>query len=111
MLLEALIAQACGNLLGHEFEACSKALQAATMQVGWYQQVDFVERRVGDVAVAKIQTVTGPTPLVVIGTAYKVYRDKSITYPIRRNPDGIIPSIVPSIGLSGGSVNLGWRFR
>lgn len=111
MLLETLIAQACASLFVSQQEACHKALEAASKQVGVYQQVDLAERRVGDIAVAKVQNMTGRRPLEVVGVILKVYRDKSITYPIRRNPDGLIPSVLPSVGLDGGSINLGWRFR
>lgn len=110
MLVSLMIAQVCAGLTGTQLQACSKAVEAAGLQIGVTQTVNLVEKKTTEMAVHEVTAITGETMWVVTGTALKVYREKSVSYPLRRNPDGVIPSVVPTLGVGQGSLNLGWKF-
>lgn len=110
MLVSMMIAQVCAGMVGSELQACSKALEAAGVQSGVTQNAQRLEDYSSQYVIRHVTSVTGDKVWIVVGTAARVVRDRSISYPIKRNPSGIIPSVVPTIGVGSGTVNFGWRF-
>jgi hypothetical protein len=97
-------------LVGTPYTACSKAFEAASIQSGVTKNVELFEKKSTDFAYHQLTNVTGEKIWVVTGTVVKVVRDRSVTYPIVRNSKGLIPAIVPTIGVGTGAVALSWRF-
>lgn len=110
MLVEALIVQLCTGLSGQALEACHKAFAAAGAQSGFTQDVGMFEKKSTQFVLDTAISFTGKDALSIAGAAAKVYRDKSFSYPIRRNSDGLIPSIRPNIGILGSGIDFGWKF-
>ncbi len=105
-----MVAQACLGLSDSQLLACQKAFEAAGKQSVVIQNVQLFEDRAGQIVYEKVSGVTGETVLVVFGTAATAVRAKALTYPLVRDSAGVIPSVVPTLGVQFGLINLGWRF-
>jgi len=105
-----MITQICIGFSGSQLEACHKAFEAASIQTQVKRNVELAEKTTSDLVFHKVTAVTGESVWVGTGIALKVVRDRSVTYPILRNPNGVMPSITPSMNLKAGLINFGWRF-
>lgn len=113
MLVEALIAHVCAGLVGQQYEACHKALEAAGLQSNVTQSINTVEDGTKMYVTAKATTAVQSVGIEkeVGATLYlvKVARDKRVEYHLIRN-DGIIPDVTTGASLTGGSLSLHWSF-
>ena len=111
MLIESLIAAIC--VAGPYHDACAKAIEASSKQIGIYQGVEKVETETQKRTLKTVASFTGETPLMVVGAAAKVYREKAIVYTIRPKSFVPIDSITTKVGAQNGgngSINFEWRF-
>lgn len=110
MLVEALILQACAGLSGQQLEVCHKVLEASSKQVNVYQDLTNAEQVTTKIVYDKVSNVTGTFVVGAAGVAYKVVRDKRLAYPLKRQSDGLLPAISPSVGTNDGKIELKWSF-
>jgi hypothetical protein len=108
MLMELLIAASCSGAVNHE--ACSKAVQAGTMQVGLYDNVANAEKIAQTAATKEIERTVGKTPAVLVGSAAKIYKDKAVTYSFKPTDVLSIDNVTTQVGQDKGSLSLEWRF-
>lgn len=110
MLVETLIAQICSQLVRVDYAACTAALTATSHQTSIARHAETFEEKSSQLVYERAESVVGREVLIIGGVTYKVTRDKMITYAIKREPSGFVPSITTSLGVHGGEIKLGWRF-
>lgn len=101
-----------------DYQACYKALEASSLQCHAKQAVDLLEFQANDKANVmarilynRVAEKTGYTILEVAGVTAKVFRDRSIVYPIIKKSKGLRPAVTTSVGMDSGSVQLGWDLQ
>lgn len=111
MLVQSLIAQICVGMSTVDYTACSKALEATSIQCHIAQDVGSLEDYVTTFATRKVTENINEKIIGVVGFTAKIVRDKSLSYPVIRRSIGIIPSVSMSAGVGGGSIGLGWELQ
>jgi len=110
-LLGNAIVALCVSASGQYNQACNKALDAGTRQIGIRQDADNLEDKSLDLAKNTATTNLGPTPVAIVTAGvytYKVYKDKSIVFKL---PDiGIADSISNQITDKSYKLNFTWRW-
>lgn len=109
MLIELLVVQMCQDFSGKKFEACSKGVEAVSIQTGVKDSVVNAERATTRLMEEKIVAVTGKQVAVAAAFAFKAARDKSFSTKVLRQ-DRILPSVTMSADLRGCRVLFGWEF-
>lgn len=109
MLIEMMIAQICVGTVGSEREACSKAIEAATIQYAVKQNVGTAESKAADIVESQVAAVTGKKALAITLYTAKVIRDKEVSANIVRER-GRMPSTNLTAGPGKGSFMFSWSF-
>lgn len=110
MLVELAIAQICAGLPNLDYQACAKALEATSLQCNLKQDVDSFEKATYTYVYKKTSNVTGERVLIISGVALKVIRERAISYPLIKNPNGLVPAVTPSVSQKSGKIELRWKF-
>lgn len=110
MLVEIMIAQICGGLPNVDFQACTKALEASSMQCYVKQDVDRSEKIMADFAYKKSSSVIGEFTVGASVALAKAFRDRTLSYTVIKNANGIMPSVTPAVDPHGARVQLNWKF-
>jgi len=109
MLIESLILSACTNLNNVRTDACSKALEAITIQYNVTPTLNNVENKVVKTFHKNATNLMGEQILNVAGISLKIMRDRQIRFQVVKNVDAR-PAITPTVNLNGGSVDFNWNF-
>lgn len=109
MLFEMLIAQLClSTPLGYR-PACSKAVEAASVQYEIKQGATTAEKRTADFIERRVETVTGRETLAVVLFTAKVFKDQEVSTNLVRERGKM-----PSVNLGGtkerGRIMFTWSF-
>lgn len=96
-------------------DACTHAVDAATRQVGWRQQVDYVEDKTLEVAnkealrhAARVVGKEGITVLAAGGYVYRVVKEKSLSF--RLPTLGLCNSVSNQITYDSYRLVLEWKW-
>lgn len=110
-LLGNAIIALCVSASGQYNQACNKALDAGTRQVGIRQDADALEDKSLDLAKITATKNLGPAP-VAVATAgvytYRVYKEKSIVFKLPNM--GIADTISNQITDKSYKLNFEWRW-
>lgn len=95
----------------HYYEACLKAMDAGTRQVGIRQQYDATEGKLNEVATHQAENTLGKPVMSAIGSGvfvYKTVNDKKVTF--RLPTGGLADSVSNTITPTSYSVNIQWKW-
>lgn len=110
-LITTAIVAVCVNYQGAYVEACNKALDATTRQVGLRYGADLLESKANEVVTQKAEMVIGKRGMEVVGSGtyvYKVIADKSVRF---RVPTlGLCNSITNRITPISYDLTAEWKF-
>lgn len=109
MLVEAMIAQMCTSFTTIDYQACSKAMEAASIQYHIKPEVDGFETAATRRVYNDVAGMTGEPPLIAVGVAAKTYRDRALKFQLTKS-HGLIPAVSTEAKLSGGGVTFKWNF-
>ena len=107
---QAIIA-ACATATGQYNQACNKALDAATRQVGIRQVVDGTENYATGFVITKAKNAAGKDLTSAMGTGMFIYntaKSKNISFNLPTL--GVADSISNQISLKSYNMNLQWHF-
>lgn len=110
-LMTTAIAAICVSAQASYGEACNKAFDAGTRQVGLRQTIDVAESRANELANAKVQQIIGREGVSLVGSGfwvYKVARDKTVV--LRLPTLGICDSANNEISVDSYKLNVNWKF-
>lgn len=110
-LMSQVIMMACIGSAPAYNQACNKALDAATRQVGVRQQVDTAEDKTVQIVSHKAQTIVGNDVTSVVGVGgfiLKTARDRSLNFGIPTL--GLCSSLRNQIGVDSYAIMAEWRF-
>lgn len=103
----------CTNVAGNPQynQACNKSVEAGTKQVGTYQLLEDGEKRTMEYATGLGEDKLGTTVMKAGAAgvyAYRVYRDKSVTFKIKSV--GIADSMTNQVTTNSYKLSLDWHF-
>lgn len=110
-LFGTYLVAACVSVQGQYHEACNKALDAGTRQVGIRQQVDNAEDKSLQLVNAKAENTIGKDGMWVVGSGFFVYktaRDKSLDFKLPTL--GLCNSVTNHVTADSYNIKLNWNF-
>lgn len=110
-LFGSAILSACMGLQGNYYEACSKAMDAGTRQIGLRQQADDIEHKLNDWSRDQAQRYMGNEFMGVVGFVgfgVKTYREQRVAFKIPNL--GMCSSINSEVGRTQQTIKFQWNF-
>jgi hypothetical protein len=110
-LFGSAILSACLGLEGSYYDACSKAIDAGTRQIGLYQQAELIEKRTNKYALGEAKKYFGDEGVKAIGFigfGVKTVRDEKVAFKLPNL--GLASSVNNEIGKDSYKINIQWNF-
>lgn len=110
-LFGSAILSICAGAQNNYYEACSKALDATSRQIGLRQEADSVEQRMRGIAEDNAKKYLGKESVATVafvGFTYKSVKERQVTFKLPNL--GLCNSVTSQVGTEQASLRMDWNF-
>ena len=110
-LIGSAILSICSGAQNNYYEACNKALDATSRQIGLRQEADEVEQRMRAITENSARKYLGKESVATvafIGVTYKAVKERQVTFKLPNL--GLCNSVTSQVGTEQASLRMDWNF-